>query len=152
MKKNRTFSSLKPIRSLLPENIKKLIKNNSHVDFDTLKTSWKTVLGEDTAKKCELIKMDKYNKKKCIFLKVDRQHLIEIDYARDEIIKKINSFFGYECINKILINFEDIPGTQLRKKSLKLNKKTKDMIETLNDDLLRDKLYNFIGKGGDEKN
>ena len=152
MKKNRTFSSLKPIRSLLPENIKKLIKNNSHVDFDTLKTSWKTVLGEDTAKKCKLTKIDKYNKKKCIFLKVDRQYLIEIDYARDEIIKKINSFFGYECINKILINFEDIPGTQLRKKSLKLNKKTKDMIETLNDDLLRDKLYNFIGKGGDEKN
>tara|TARA_B100000575_G_scaffold268168_1_gene246888 strand:+ start:50 stop:508 length:459 start_codon:yes stop_codon:yes gene_type:complete len=152
MKKNRTFSSLKPIRSLLPENIKKLIKNNSHANFDTLKTSWKTVLGEDTAKKCKLTKIDKYNKKKCIFLKVDRQYLIEIDYARDEIIKKINSFFGYECINKILINFEDIPGTQLRKKSLKLNKKTKDMIETLNDDLLRDKLYNFIGKGGDEKN
>ena len=152
MKKNRTFNSLKPIRSLLPENIKKLIKNNSHVDFDTLKTSWKTVLGEDTAKKCELIKMDKYNKKKCIFLKVDRQHLIEIDYARDEIIKKINSFFGYECVNKILINFEDISSTQSSKKSLKLNKKTKDMIEALNDDLLKDKLYNFFGKEENEKN
>lgn len=152
MKKNRTFSSLKPIRSLLPENIKKLIKNNSHVDFDTLKTSWKTVLGEDTAKKCELTKMDKYNKKKCIFLKVDRQHLIEIDYARDEIIKKINSFFGYECVNKILINFEDISSTQSSKKSLKLNKKTKDMIEALNDDLLKDKLYNFFGKEENEKN
>ena len=94
MKKNRTFSSLKPIRSLLPENIKKLIKNNSHANFDTLKTSWKTVLGEDTAKKCKLTKIDKYNKKKCIFLKVDRQYLIEIDYARDEIIKKINSFLA----------------------------------------------------------
>ena len=152
MKKNRTFSSLKPIRSLLPENIKKLIKNNSHVDFDTLKTSWKTVLGEDTAKKCELTKMDKYNKKKCIFLKVDRQHLIEIDYARDEIIKKINSFLGYECVNKIFINFEDIPSTQSSKKSLKLNKKTKDMIEALNDDLLKDKLYNFFGKEENEKN
>ena len=88
-KKNRTFSSLKPIRSLLPENIKKLIKNKSYTDYDTLKTSWKTVLGEDTAKKCELVKMEKYNRKKCIFLTVDRQHLIEIDYDRDEIIKKI---------------------------------------------------------------
>jgi len=152
MKKNRTFSSLKPIRSLLPENIKKLIKNNSHADFDTLKTSWKTVLGEDTAKKCELIKMNKYNKKKSIFLKVDRQYLIEIDYARDEIIKKINSFFGYECVNKILINFEDLPSTQTSRKSLRLNKKTKDIIEALNDDLLRDKLYNFIGKEKNEKN
>ena len=67
MKKNRTFSSLKPIRSLLPENIKKLIKNKSYTDYDTLKTSWKTVLGEDLAKKCELVKMEKYNRKKCIF-------------------------------------------------------------------------------------
>jgi len=41
MKKNRTFSSLKPIRSLLPENIKKLIKNKSYTDYDTLKTSWR---------------------------------------------------------------------------------------------------------------
>ncbi len=125
MKKNRTFSSLKPIRSLLPENIKKLIKNKSYTDFDTLKMSWKTVLGDDTARKCDLLKMEKYNKEKCIFIKVDRKHLIEIDYARDEIIKKINSFFGYRCISKILINFEDIPSTQLRKKSLKLNEKTK---------------------------
>jgi len=67
MKKNRTFSSLKPIRSLLPENIKKLIKNKSYTDYDTLKTSWKTDLGEDTPKKCEIEKMDKYNRKKCIF-------------------------------------------------------------------------------------
>ena len=63
MKKNRTFSSLKPIRSLLPEKIKKLIKNKSYTDYDALKRSWRTVLGDDAAKKCELIKMDKYNKK-----------------------------------------------------------------------------------------
>ena len=94
MKKNRTFSSLKPIRSLLPENIKKLIKNKSYTDYDALKRSWRTVLGDDTAKKCELIKMDKYNTKKCIFLKVDRQYLIEIDYARDEIIKKLTLFLA----------------------------------------------------------
>ena len=123
MKKNRTFSSLKPIRSLLPENIKKLIKNKPYTDYDTLKTSWRTVLGDDIAKKCELIKMEKYNNQKCIFLKVNRQFLIEIDYARDEIIKKINSFFGYECVSKILINFEDNASTQLSKKSLTLNEK-----------------------------
>ena len=152
MKKNRTFSSLKPIRSLLPENIKKLIKNKSYTDYDTLKTSWKTVLGEDTAKKCELVKMEKYNRKKCIFLKVHRQHLIKIDYDRDEIIKKINSFFGYECVSKILINFEDIHSTQINKKSLKLNDKTKKMIETLDDNHLKDKLLNFVERKNNEKN
>ena len=96
--------------------------------------------------------MEKYIKKKCIYLKVDRQNLIEIDYARDEILKKINSFFGYECVNKILINFEDIRSTQISKKSLKLSDKTKKMIETLDDNLLKDKLLNFVSRVNNEKN
>ena len=96
------------------------------------------------AKKCELIKIKQYSKKKrCIFLKVDRKFLIEVDYARDEIIKKINSFYGFESVNKILINIEDINSTQLNKKSLKLSKKTEDMIKVINDSELKDKLLNF---------
>ena len=144
MKKNRTFGSLKPIRSLLPESVKKLIKNTPCTDYDSLKKSWQKVLGEEMAKKCELIKIKQYSKKKrCIFLKVDRKFLIEVDYARDEIIKKINSFYGFESVNKILINIEDINSTQLNKKSLKLSKKTKDMIKVINDSELKDKLLNF---------
>ena len=76
-------------------------------------------------------------------MKVDRKFLIEVDYARDEIIKKINSFYGFESVNKILINIEDINSTQLNKKSLKLSKKTKDMIKVINDSELKDKLLNF---------
>ena len=144
MKKNRTFGSLKPIKSLLPESVKKLIKNTPYTDYDSLKKSWQKVLGEEMAKKCELIKIKQYSKKKrCIFLKVERKFLIEVDYARDEIIKKINSFYGFESVNKILINIEDINSTQLNKKSLKLSKKTEDMIKVINDSELKEKLLNF---------
>ena len=153
MKKNRTFSSLKPIRSLLPESIKKLIKNTPSTDYDSLKKSWQKVLGEEIAKKCELIKIKEYSKKKrCIFLKVERKFLIEVDYARDEIIKKINSFYGFESINKVLINIEDINSTQPNEKSLKLSKKTEDMIKVIDDSELRDKLLNFSNKKKNENN
>ena len=67
------------------------------------------------------------------------------------MIKKINAFFGYECVSKILINFEDIHSTQISKKSLKLSQKTKNMIETLDDKLLKDKLLNFVEGKNDEK-
>ena len=147
MKKNRTFNSLKPIRTLLPENVKKLIKNKPITDFDSLKNAWMRVLGEETAKKCQLIKIEKYNKKKSVFLKVDRQHLLEIDYLRDEIIKKINSFLGYEYVNKILVNIEDNGSTQIKEKSLKLNKKTEGIIKIISDEALREKLLNFANKG-----
>ncbi len=147
MKKNRTFNSLKPIRTLLPENVKKLIKNKPITDFDSLRNSWNRVLGEETAKKCQLIKIEKNNNKKSVFLKVDRQHLVEIDYSRDEIIKKINSFLGYEYVNKILVNIEDNGSTQIKEKSLKLNKKTEGIIKIISDEALREKLLNFANKG-----
>lgn len=68
MKKNRTFGSLKPIRSLLPESVKKLIKNTPCTDYDSLKKSWQKVLGEEIAKKCELIKIKQYNEKKKVYI------------------------------------------------------------------------------------
>ncbi|MAK12465.1 MAG: hypothetical protein CMI73_02195 [Candidatus Pelagibacter sp.] len=146
MKKNRNFSSLKPIGALLPDNIKKLIKNNVSTNLDTLKKSWLIILGKKTAKKCELIKIQKYSNKNCIFLKVDRKFLIEIDYERDRIIEKINSFLGYEFATKILINFKDINSTQLVKKSLNLKEKTRNLIESVKDEELRKKLMNFSHK------
>ena len=92
MKKNRTFSSLKPIHSLLPDNIKKLIKNNPTSNFANLKNSWENILGADLSKKCQLIKIQKYNSENSIFINVDRKYLIDVDYSRDEILEKINSF------------------------------------------------------------
>ena len=66
-----------------------------------------------------------------------------MDYARNKKKKKINSFYGFESVNKILINIEDINSTQLNKKSLKLSKKTEDMIKVINDSELKYKLLNL---------
>jgi len=143
MKKNRTFSSLKPIGYLIPDNLKKLIKNKPFSNYDNLKKSWSSILGKQLADMCQLIKVEKYNEKNSIFLKVDRKNLIEVDYSRDEIIKKINSFLGFEFASKILINIEDKKSPQVNKKSLKLNIKTKNLINSIKDEELRKKLSSF---------
>ncbi len=144
MKKNRTFSSLKPIGSLLPDNIKKLIKNRPFSDYDNLKKSWPNILGNQLTQKCELMKIQKYNGKNSIFLKVDRKYLIDIDYSRDEIMEKVNSFLGFKCVSKVLINIEDNKSPQINKKSLNLSKKTKILIDSIKDEELKKKLTNFI--------
>ena len=59
MKKNRTFSSLKPIRSLIPDNIKKIIKNTPTTDISNLKRSWEKILGKELSNKCTLLKVQK---------------------------------------------------------------------------------------------
>lgn len=143
MKKNRSFSTLKPIHTLLPENLKKLIKNHPTSNYENLKKSWKKIVGENLSKKCELVKVQKYNSENSIFLKVDRNFLIDVDYSRDEIIEKVNSFLGFKFASKILINIKENKSPQSVKKGLKLNKKIENLIDSLNDKELKNKLKNF---------
>ena len=143
MKKNRSFSTLKPIHTLLPENLKKLIKNHPTSNYANLKKSWKKIVGENLFKKCELVKVQKYNSENSIFLKVDRNYLIDVDYSRDEIIEKVNSFLGFKFASKILINIKENKSPQGVKKGLKLNKKMENLIDSLNDEELKNKLKNF---------
>ena len=143
MKKNRSFSTLKPIHTLLPENLKKLIKNHPTSNYENLKKSWKKIVGENLSKKCELVKVQKYNSENSIFLKVDRNYLIDVDYSRDEIIEKVNSFLGFKFVSKILINIRENKSPQGVKKGLKLNKKMENLIDSLNDEELKNKLKNF---------
>lgn len=143
MKKNRSFSTLKPIHTLLPENLKKLIKNHPTSNYENLKKSWKKIVGENLSKKCELVKVQKYNSENSIFLKVDRNYLIDVDYSRDEIIEKVNSFLGFKFASKILINIKENKSPQGVKKGLKLNKKMENLINSLNDEELKNKLKNF---------
>ena len=143
MKKNRSFSTLKPIHTLLPENLKKLIKNHPTSNYENLKKSWKKIVGENLSKKCELVKVQKYNSENSIFLKVDRNYLIDVDYSRDEIIEKVNSFLGFKFVSKILINIKENKSPQVVKKGLKLNKKMENLIDSLNDEELKNKLKNF---------
>jgi len=143
MKKNRSFSTLKPIHTLLPENLKKLIKNHPTSNYENLKKSWKKIVGENLSKKCELVKVQKYNSENSIFLKVDRNYLIDVDYSRDEIIEKVNSFLGFKFASKILINIKENKSPQGVKKGLKLNKKMENLIDSLNDEELKNKLRNF---------
>ena len=67
MKKNRTFSSLKPIRSLIPDNIKKIIKNTPTTDISNLKRSWEKILGKEDPK--EVI-LDEFVAQPLVFLAI----------------------------------------------------------------------------------
>ena len=143
MKKNRSFSTLKPIHTLLPENLKKLIKNHPTSNYENLKKSWNKIVGENLSKKCELVKVQKYNSENSIFLKVGRNYLIDVDYSRDEIIEKVNSFLGFKFASKILINIKENKSPQGVKKELKLNKKMENLIDSLHDEELKNKLKNL---------
>lgn len=101
----KVYQGLKPIKSLLPKDVRKLISSHQN-SFDDLKSKWNTIVGNEIALLCkpDKLKQSSINNEKVLLLNVPKEHIIEIDYSRDYIVEKTNSYFGYSFINKVIIN------------------------------------------------
>lgn len=103
--KYKVYQGLKPIKSVLPKEVRKLVSSNQN-SFGDLKSKWEAIVGKEIAQLCqpEKFKQSSTNKEKTLFLNVPKENIIEIDYSRDYIVEKTNSHFGYNFVNKIVIN------------------------------------------------
>lgn len=117
---NRLFSQgLRPLQSLLPENAKKILKKDGFVYFEIIK-NWKNIVGEKMYKDVVPFKIKKINNENILSINVNKNIMIEIEYSRDQIIEKINSYLGFNAINKIQIISKD-PSFELKKKKIVLS-------------------------------
>ena len=100
---NKLFTQgLRPLQSLLPENVKKILKKDGFVYFEIIK-NWKNIVGEKMFKEVTPIKIKKINNENILSINVNKNIMIEIEYSRDQIIEKINSYLGFNAINKIQV-------------------------------------------------
>ncbi len=100
---NKLFTQgLRPLQSLLPENAKKILKKDGFVYFEIIK-NWKNIVGEKMFKEVTPIKIKKINNDNILSINVNKNIMIEIEYSRDQIIEKINSYLGFNAINKIQV-------------------------------------------------
>ena len=109
--KFRTQSYFKQIGDTLPKILKTKLKKANFVDISVIE-NWKEIVGDDIAKNCWPIKIffsDGNNSNGKIAIKVKRGWSLEIEYKNQEIIEKLNQYFGYKAISKIDIiqNFEE---------------------------------------------
>ena len=117
---NKLFTQgLRPLQSLLPENAKKILKKDGFVYFEIIK-NWKNIVGEKMFKDVSPLKIKKINNENILTINVNKNIMIEIEYSRDQIIEKINSYLGFNAINKIQIISKD-PSFELKKKKIILN-------------------------------
>ena len=75
---------------------------------------WREIIGDDIAKFCWPIKIvfsEINNLNGIIFLKTMRGKSMEIEFKNEEIIEKLNQYFGYKAIAKIsVVQDFDIKG------------------------------------------
>ena len=112
---NKVFAQgLRPLQSLLSENVKKILKKDGFVYFEIIK-NWKNIVGEKMFKDVSPVKIKKINNENILSINVNKNVMIEIEYSRDQIIEKINSYLGFKAIHKIQIISKD-SSLEIKKK------------------------------------
>ena len=103
--KTQTFiQGLRPFSSSIPKTLKKHIRKGSY-NYSNIVDNWTNIVNKKISDACYpiSIKMSKEMKNGNLVLNVIHGKEMEIEYEKKEIIDKINSFFGYDCINKVTL-------------------------------------------------
>ncbi len=121
-KNNRKFiQGLRSFKDTLPKNIKRIIIKKGHIYSETL-NNWKYIVGNEIFKVCYPKSFKSSNKinASCLTIMVKRGCEVEMEYSKNKIIDKINSYFGYKVVEKLrLMSFD---GEQNNLKKIELNK------------------------------
>ena len=107
--RNNTFQGLRSFRDTLPKSIKKIINKKGHIYSETL-NNWKYIVGEKLFKICYPKSFKNSNRfgVSTLLVMVKRGHEVDLEYSKKEIMKKMNSFFGYSVVEKIkFVSFDD---------------------------------------------
>jgi len=133
---NKLFSQgLRPLQSLLPENAKKILKKDGFLHFEIIK-NWKNIIGEKMLKDVTPLKIKKINNENILTINVSKNVMIEIEYSRDQIIERINSYLGFNGINKIQILTKNSPA-EVKKRKILLDEKILKKINDIKNENLK---------------
>ena len=145
---------LRPFSSSIPKTLKKYLKKGGY-NYSNIVDNWTTMVSKKISDSCYpiSIKMGKEMKNGTLILNVVHGKELEIEYAKSQIIDKINSFFGYDCISQINLK---IIEEKIKLKKNKFNKIKNisiinEKIANVQNPELKKSLKNFL-KAFDEKN
>ena len=101
-KSNTFIQGLRPFSRSIPQGLKKLLKKGSY-NFSNIIDNWSKMVGKDISNACypNTVKMSKEMKNGTLILNVIHGNELTIEYGKQEIIDKINSFFGFRCIKEV---------------------------------------------------
>ena len=141
------IQGLKPFSSSIPKTLKKYLKKGGY-NYSNIVDNWTKMVSKKISDSSYpiSIKMGKEMRNGNLILNVIHGKELEVEYSKSEIIDKINSFFGYNCISQITlkiikekINFKDNQNIKI-KDIAKINKK----IEKVNNNQLKSSLNNLL--------
>lgn len=142
--RNSTIQGLRSFRDTLPKKIKKIIDKKGHIYSETL-NNWKYIVGDELFKYCYPKSFKNSNRfgVSTLVIMVKRGHEVDLEYSKQEIMDKMNNFFGYSVVEKLkFTSFNDeteISNVETQTINV-TNNKFKEKIKDVKNDKLKKSL------------
>ena len=146
--KTQTFiQGLRPFSSSIPKTLKKHLRKGGY-NYSNIVDNWTKIVSRKISDSCypHNIKMGKEMKNGILVLNVIHGKEMEVEYNKKEIIDKINSFFGYNCIDQVKLKIVQ-EKIELNKKvfpKLKDFSRIEEKMNKINNSELKSSLNNFL--------
>lgn len=146
--KTQTFiQGLRPFSSSIPKTLKKYIRKSGY-NYSNIVDNWTKMVSKEISDACYpiTVKMKKDMKDGNLILNVIHGKELEVEYKKKEIIDKINSFFGYNCISQVTLKIvqNKIKTNDKIFPKIKNFSKIKEKMDKVNDVELKSSLNNFL--------
>jgi hypothetical protein len=146
--KTKTFiQGLRPFSSSIPKTLKKHIRKGGY-NYSNIVDNWTKMVSQKISDACYpiTVKMGKKMSNGTLVLNVIHGKEMEVEYEKTEIIDKINSFFGYNCISHVTLKIVQDKINQNDKifPKVKNLSKIEEKIEKVNNKELKSSLNNFL--------
>ena len=148
------IQGLRPFSSSIPKTLKKHLRKGGY-NYSNIVDNWTKMVSKKISDACYplTVKMGKEMKDGTLILNVIHGKEMEVEYEKQEIIDKINSFFGYNCISQVTLKIvqDKIKTDEKVFPKIKNFSKIEEKMNRVNDDGLKSSLNNFL-KAFNERN
>ena len=147
-KESKTYvQGLRSFGNTLPRGVKGLLKKNGY-NYSEIISKWNFLVGKEISSYSYplTIKMMQGNTNATLILAIERGNELNIEYSKNEIINKINSYFGYKLIDEIRLQTFNVKIKEVKRKNIqdKLSKKFIEKINTIKNKNIRDSLSQLL--------
>ena len=141
------IQGLRPFSSSIPKTLKKHLKKGGY-NYSNIVDNWTKMVSKKISDACYpiTVKMGKEMRDGTLVLNVLHGKELEIEYEKKEIMEKINSFFGYNCIAQVTLKIvqEKIKFSQKQFPKIKDFLKIEKKMNSVNNIQLKNSLNNFL--------
>ena len=122
--RSKSIQGLRSFKDTLPQEAQRILKKKGEIYAKTLE-NWKYIVGKDLFEVSypkSFIKSNKISKSSLVIM-VKRGNEVDLEYSKNNIVKRLNAYFGYNVVEKIRFNTFEAETKKNQKKIIDATKK-----------------------------